>query len=62
MFGGNMKVEQSATNTKTYSGLKSDRMEHKTRVVAFAQQTNMDEAQAVRMLTDQLASQITGVF
>lgn len=62
MMGGDTKVEQSAADIKTYSGLKSNRMEHKTRVVAFAQQTNMDEAQVVRMLADQLASQITGVF
>ena len=62
MIGGNMKAESSATNTKTYTGLKADRMEHKTRVVAFAQQTNMDEGQVVAMITDQLAAQITGVF
>lgn len=57
-----IKSEHSATSTKTYTGLKSDRMEHKTRVVAFAQQTNMDEAQVVAMLADKLASQITGIF
>lgn len=62
MMGGSAKVERGATDTKTYTGLKADRMEHKTRVVAFAQQTNMDEAQVVRMLADQLATQITGVF
>ena len=59
---GNMKLEKGASGTKTYTGLKSTRIEHKCRLVAVAQQTNMDEAQVVRMLSDQLASQIIGVF
>lgn len=58
----NLKAEKSATDSKTYTGMKSNRMEHKTRLVAFAQQTNMDEAQVVQMLSDKLASQITGIF
>lgn len=58
----NMKLEKGSAETKTYTGLKSNRIEHKTRLVAFAQQTNMDEAQVIRMLSDQLASQISGIF
>lgn len=59
---GNAKTQRGATDMKTYTGLKSDRMEFKTRVVAFAQQTNMDEAQVAKQLADQMATQITGVF
>lgn len=59
---GTGKTERGATDMKAYKGLKADRMEYKTRVVAFAQQTNMDEVQVARQLADQLATQITGVF
>jgi len=52
----------SATTTHTTRAIQSDYIEYRTRIAASATQTNIDKVQAAAVLSDKLATQISGLF
>ena len=66
--GGVEGVQESShengigTSTNTTRSIKSDKQEYRTRIAVCAKQTNIDRTEACSVITDRLASQISGLF
>jgi hypothetical protein len=55
-------AQGSATRLQTEREVKSDYQTYRTRMVAKAKKTNIDRAEAARVISEKLAHQIAGIF